>query len=59
MINPMGLFKNFQQFKADFEKKRPGISPQEEIQRLMSEGKIKQADFETARKMAADLGYKL
>jgi len=46
-----------QNFRVEYEKKFPGVNPQSEIQRLMNQGVITQAQFEAARKRAAAMGY--
>lgn len=58
-MNPMQLLQQFQQFKQNFSQQNPGINPQEYVQRLMSNGKVSQQQFEQARNFAGMFGFKL
>lgn len=51
--------QQFQKFKQDFSQKNPGVNPQEYVQKLMSQGKVSQQQFEQARSFAQMFGFKL
>lgn len=59
MNNPMQIMQQFQKFKQDFSQKNPGVNPQEYVQKLMSQGKVSQQQFEQARSFAQMFGFKL
>lgn len=59
MNNPMQIMQQFQKFREDFQKQNPNVNPQEYVQRLMSQGKVSQTQFEQARKFAETLGFKM
>lgn len=58
-MNPLEMLKEFPKFKADMEKKNPGMSPQDMVNKMVSSGQVSQAQFEKARGIASMLGVKL
>lgn len=58
-MNPLEMLKEFPKFKEDMEKKNPGMSPQDMVNKMVSSGQVSQAQFEKARGIASMLGVKL
>ncbi len=59
MNNPSEILRQFQQFKADFTRDNPNVSPRDFVQQMMNQGKISQQNFEKARSFVASMGFKV
>lgn len=51
-VNPLQLMQQFNQFRQNWLKQNPNISPQQAVQNLLNSGKMSQQQFEQFRNIA-------